>query len=116
MVFASRFLEETSQAAAHQQEELLGEEDPRDLIQRRLGLAPQVQDGGSQEGHAQAEAEERAPVGEGGLQVAFQQRHDALVQQLHVAPADTPATEAFRQRLKLPADKVNTTCVWALYS
>lgn len=87
MFFVSRFLEETSQAAAHQQEELLGEEDPRDLIQRRLGLTPQVQDGGSQEGYAQAEAEERAPVGQGGLQVALQQRHDALVQQLHVGPA-----------------------------
>lgn len=30
--FVSRFLEETSKAAAHQQEELLGEEDPGDLV------------------------------------------------------------------------------------
>lgn len=31
--FVSRFLEETSKAAAHQQEELLGEEDPGDLVE-----------------------------------------------------------------------------------
>ncbi|TNN46030.1 hypothetical protein EYF80_043763 [Liparis tanakae] len=55
------------EAASHQQEELLGEEDPRDLLQRGMGLTPQVQDRGSQEGDAQAEAEERAPVDELGL-------------------------------------------------
>lgn len=87
--YYSRFLEESSQAAAHQQEELLGEEDPGDLLQRGLGLTPQVQDGGSQEGDAKAEAEERAPVRESLLQVALQQRPDPLVhQQQHVGPSE----------------------------
>ena len=82
----SRFLEESPHAGAHQQEELLGEEDPGDLPQGGLGLTPQVQDGGSQEGDAQAEAEEHAPVGEGLPPVTLEQRADALVQQLHVGP------------------------------
>lgn len=76
----SRLPEEPPEAAAHQQEELLGEEDPRDLLQRGLGLTPQVQDGGSQEGDAQAEAEERAPVCDSLPPVALKQRHDPLVQ------------------------------------
>lgn len=82
----SRLLEESSQAAAHQQEELLREEDPGDLLQRGLRLTPQVQDGWSQEGDAQAEAEQRAPVGERYSPVAFEQRPDPLVQQHHVGP------------------------------
>lgn len=82
----SRFLEASSQAAAHQQEELLGEEDPGDLLQGRLGLTPQVQDGGSQESDAKAEAEEHTPVGESLAPVALKQRQDPLVQQLHVGP------------------------------
>lgn len=48
----SRFLAESPHAAAHQQEELLGEEDPGDLLQGGLGLTAQVQDGGPQEGDA----------------------------------------------------------------
>lgn len=68
--FVSRFLEETSKAAAKQQEKLLGEEDPGDLVQRGVGLAAQVEDGGPQEGHTKTETEEGSPVGEGRLQVA----------------------------------------------
>lgn len=45
--FFSRFLEETPKAAAHQQEELLGEEHPGDLVEWGVGLAAQVQNGGS---------------------------------------------------------------------
>ncbi len=83
----SRFLEESSQAAAHQQEELLAEEDPGDLLQGGLGLTPQVQDGWSQEGDAETEAEKHAPVGESLLPVALEQRPDPLVQCLHAAPS-----------------------------
>lgn len=82
MVFHSRFLKDSSQAAAQQQGELLGEEDPGDLLGRGPGLASQVQDGGSQEGGAQAEAEEDAPVGEALLQVQLQQRPELLLHQL----------------------------------
>lgn len=80
----SRFLEEPSQAAAYQQEELLGKEDPGDLLQGGLSLTPQVQNGGSQEGDAQAEAKEHTPVGESMLPVVLKQRPDPLIQQLHV--------------------------------
>lgn len=97
--FVSRFLEETSKAGAHQQEKLLEEEDPGDLVEWGAGLAAQVQDGGSQEGHAKAKAEEGSPVGEGGLQVTPQQRHDVLVQQLHVATR--PATHTHTRTLRL---------------
>lgn len=81
----SRFLTESSKAAAHHQEELLGEEDPGDLLQGGLGLTSQVQDGGSQKRDAQAEAEEHAPVGESLPPVALKQRPDPLVEQLHVS-------------------------------
>lgn len=83
----SRSLEESSHAAAHHQEELLGEEDPGDLLQGGLGLTPQVQDSGSQERDAQAEAEEHAPVGESLPPVALKQRPDPLLEQPHVAPS-----------------------------
>lgn len=83
--FYSPFLEDSSQTAAEQQEELLGEEDPGDLLGRGPSLASQVQDGGSQEGGAQAEAEEDAPVGEALLEVLLQQRPELLLHQLHVA-------------------------------
>lgn len=83
----SRLLEEPPHTAAHQQEELLGEEDPGDLLHRGPGLTPQVQDGGSQEGDAQAEAEEDAPVGEGLLQVLLQQGPELLPHQRHLAPS-----------------------------
>lgn len=83
----SRLLEEPPHTAAHQQEELLGEEDPGDLLHRGPGLTAQVQDGGSQEGGAQAEAEEDAPVGEGLLQVLLQQGPQLLLHQLHRAPS-----------------------------
>lgn len=83
----SRFLKEACHAAAHQQEELLREEDPGDLLQRGLRLAPQVQDGGAEEGDAQPEAEEDAPVGERLLQVVLEERADALVQRRHGALA-----------------------------
>lgn len=79
----SRFFKDACHAAAHQQEELLREEDPGDLLQRGLRLAPQVQDGGAEEGDAQPEAEEHAPVGERLLQVVLEERADALVQRLH---------------------------------
>lgn len=85
--FHSRFLEDSSQTAADQHEELLGEEDPGDLLRRGASLAPQVQDGGPQEGDAQAETEEHAPVGEGRLQVLPQQGPQPLLHQLHVAPS-----------------------------
>lgn len=83
----SRFLKDSSQTAAEQQEELLGEEDPGDLLHRGASLTSEVQDGGSQEGDAQAEAEEHAPVGEGLLQVLLEQRPELLLHQLHVAPS-----------------------------
>lgn len=67
----SRFLKKPSQTAAHQQEELLGEEDPGDLLQGGLSLTPQVQDGWSQEGDAQAEAEEHTPVGQSLMPMAL---------------------------------------------
>lgn len=87
MMMHSRLLEEPPHTAAHQQEELLGEEDPGDLLHCGPSLTPQVQDGGSQEGDAQAEAEEDAPVGEGLLQVLLQQRPELLLHQLHLAPS-----------------------------
>lgn len=71
---ALRPLEDASQAAAEQQAELLREEDPGDLGEGALGLAAQVQQGGPQEGDAQAEAEEDAPVGQRGLQVPLEER------------------------------------------
>lgn len=83
----SRFLKESSHAAAHHQEELLGEEDPGDLLQGGLGLTPQVQDSGSQERDAEAEAEEHAPVGESLPPVALKQRPDPLLEQPHVGPS-----------------------------
>lgn len=91
MTTHSRLLEEPPHTAAHQQEELLGEEDPGDLLHRGAGLTSQVQDGGSQEGDAQAEAEEDAPVGEGLLQVLLQQGPELLLQQLHLAHPFTAA-------------------------
>lgn len=63
----SRPLEDTPEGAAQQEAELLREEDPGDLGQRAVRLAAQVQQRGPQEGDAQAEAEEDAPVGERGL-------------------------------------------------
>lgn len=87
MNFHSRSLEESSHAAPDQQEELLGEEDPGDLLHRGPRLTPQVLDGGSQEGDAQAEAEEHAPEGEGLLQVLLQHRPELLLHQLHGAPS-----------------------------
>lgn len=71
---ALRSLEDASQAAADQQAELLREEDPGDLREGGLGLAAQVQQGGPQEGDAQAEAEEDAPVGQRGLEVPLEER------------------------------------------
>lgn len=72
----SRPLEDAPEGAAQQEAELLREEDPGDLGQRAARLAAQVQQRGPQEGDAQAEAEEDAPVGERGLQVAAEQpRH-----------------------------------------
>lgn len=64
-----RPLEDPSEAAAEQEAELLREEDPGDLRERALCLAAQVQQRGPQKGDAEAEAEEDAPIGEGGLQV-----------------------------------------------
>lgn len=91
MMMHSRLLEEPPHTAAHQQEELLGEEDPGDLLHRGPGLTAQVQDGGAQEGDAQAEAEEDAPVGEGLLQVLPQQRPQLLPpRRLHLAPSRQP--------------------------
>lgn len=78
----------------------MGEEDPGDLVERGVCLAAQVQDGGPQEGHAQAETEEGSPVGEGGLQVASQQLRNALIQQLHVATV--PAANETRMRMRAP--------------
>lgn len=69
----SRPLEDAPEGAAQQEAELLREEDPGDLGQRAVRLAAQVQQRGPQEGDAQAEAEEDAPVGERGLQVAAEQ-------------------------------------------
>lgn len=86
MAFHSRFLEDSPQTAADQQEELLGEEDPGDLLRCGTSLTSQVQDGRSQEGDAQAEAEKHAPVGEGLLQLLLEQRPE-LLHQLHVAPS-----------------------------
>lgn len=72
----SRPLEDAPEGAAQQEAELLREEDPGDLGQRAARLAAQVQQRRPQEGDAQAEAEEDAPVGERGLQVAAEQpRH-----------------------------------------
>lgn len=112
----SRFLKESSHTAAHQQEELLGEEDPGDLLQGGLCLTPQVKDGGSQEGDAQAEAEEHAPVCERLLPVELKQRTDPLVQQHHDAvfasgcSSDTPHADR-RAHFKRGAGKVNGTHV-----
>lgn len=50
-----------------------------DLGERAVRLAAQVQQRGPQEGDAQAEAEEDAPVGERGLQVAAEQPRQAAV-------------------------------------
>jgi len=75
----SRPLPESPHGAAQEQEELLGEEHPGDLLQRGPGLAPQVLDGGPQEGDAQAEAEEHAPVRHGLLPVALKERPDPSV-------------------------------------
>lgn len=58
----SCFLEDPSDRAADEQAELLGEEDPGDLAQCRLGLTSQVQYGGSQEGYTQSKTEEHTPV------------------------------------------------------
>lgn len=75
----SRPLEDAPEGAAQQEAELLREEDPGDLGQRAVRLAAEVQQRGPQEGNAQAEAEEDAPVGERGLQVAAEQpRHPAV--------------------------------------
>lgn len=85
LLLHSRFLEESSKAAANQQEELLWEENPCDLLRCGPGLTPQVHDGGSQEGDAEAKTEEHAPVGESLLQVLLQQWPDLPFHQLHVA-------------------------------
>lgn len=76
---ALRPLEDPSEAAAEQEAELLGEEDPGDLGEGALGLAAQVQQRGPQESDAEAEAEEDAPVGEGGLQVPPEPNRHPLV-------------------------------------
>lgn len=75
----SRPLEDAPEGAAQQEAELLREEDPGDLGQRAVRLAAQVQQRGPQKGDAQAEAEEDAPVGERGLQVAAEQPRHADV-------------------------------------
>lgn len=99
--FHSRFLEDSSQTAADQQEELLGEEDPGDLLRCGASLTPQVQDGGSQEGDAQAEAEEHAPVGERLLQVLPEPRPELLLHQLHVAHSQVLQLHSPRRLLEL---------------
>lgn len=70
----SRLAEESTHEAAHEQAELLREEGECDLLQAGARLAAQVEHGGAEQGQAQAEAEEGAPVGEGGLPVAAEQR------------------------------------------
>lgn len=101
MAFHSRFLEDSPQTAADQQEELLGEEDPGDLLHCGPSLTSEVQDGGSQEGDAQAEAEEDAPVGERLLQVLLEQRPQLLLHQLHVAPSQQLRLHRPRRPLEL---------------
>lgn len=76
---ALRPLEDPSEAAAEQEAELLREEHPGDLGEGALGLAAQVQQRGPQERDAEAEAEENAPISEGGLQVPPEPRRHPLV-------------------------------------
>lgn len=67
---ALRPLEDPPEAAAEQEAELLGEEDPGNLGEGALGLAAQIQQRGPQESDAEAETEENAPIGKGGLEVS----------------------------------------------
>lgn len=68
----SRFSESSSTGAADEQTELLGEENPGDLLQRGAGPAFQIQDGRPQKSNAQSKAEEHTPVCQGMLTVPFE--------------------------------------------
>lgn len=89
---ALRSLEDASQAAADEEAELLREEDPGDLREGALRLAAQVQQGGPQEGDAEAEAEEDAPVGQRGLQVPLEERRHPRIPPPHPRPGRPLAT------------------------
>lgn len=74
-----RPLENTTDRAANQQAELLGEEHPGDLAKRWVCLTLQVQNCRSKESNAESKAEENAPVGQCVMGIPFEQGHDPLV-------------------------------------
>lgn len=75
----SRSFEDTTDRAANQQAELLGEKHPCNLAQRWLCLTLQVQNGRSKEGDAESKAEENTPVGQSVMGIPFEQSQDPII-------------------------------------
>lgn len=74
-----RPLENTTNRAANQQAELLGEEHPGNLTECWLRLTLQVQNCRSEERDAESEAEENAPVGQRVMGIPFEQSQNPLI-------------------------------------
>lgn len=79
LVKYSRSFEDATDWAANQQAELLGKKHPCNLAQRGVCLTLQVQNGRSEEGDAQSEAEENAPVGQSVMGIPFEQSQDPII-------------------------------------
>ena len=78
-----RSLEKSSKAAANQEKELLGEEDPGDLPKSGMRLTPQVQDSWSQKCDAQPKTKEHTPVCQRVLPFVLEQYPDPLFKNHH---------------------------------
>lgn len=75
----SRSFEDATDRAANQQAELLGKKHPCNLAQGRVCLTLQVQNGRSEEGDAEPEAEENTPVGQSVMGIPFEESQDPII-------------------------------------